>query len=124
MRFLINVNLPRSLGRLLGEAGHSCRHALDVGLGEASDSHIIGVARETGETILTHDVDYGGLLAFLGSSAPSVVIFRIRKINAASLASAMLAAWDRISNALDEGAVVTIDDSAVRVRHLPIRQAN
>lgn len=35
-------------------------------------------AGRNSETILTHDLDYGHLLAFSGETAPSVIIFRLR----------------------------------------------
>ena len=64
MKFLLNMNLPRRLSGFLSEAGHTCRHAGDIGLAETPDRDIIVVAQGTGEVILTHDLDYGGLLAF------------------------------------------------------------
>ena len=44
MKFLLNMNLPRVLGRRLVAAGHPCRHVGDIGLGEASDVEIIVAA--------------------------------------------------------------------------------
>ena len=84
MKFLINMNLPRELGRRLSNLGHDCRHVGDVGLSDASDEAIVEAARKAGETILTHDLDYGSLLAFSGEPSPSVVIFRLRNIRQSS----------------------------------------
>jgi len=68
------MNLSRELGRLLEIQGHAWRHARDAGLGEATDSTIVEIAKANGEVILTHDLDYGHLLAFSGDARPSVVI--------------------------------------------------
>ena len=39
----------------------------------ASDAEILTTAKAESECVLTHDLDYGQLLAFSGESAPSVV---------------------------------------------------
>ncbi len=120
MRFPLNMNLPRELGRRLAGAGHQCRHAGDVGLSRAGDREIVEVAREAGEAILTHDLDYGNLLAFSGAPGPSVVTFRLRKARAAALAAALIAAWEQVGEPIEGGAIVVIGDATVRVRRLPM----
>lgn len=87
MKFLLNMNLPRVLGRRLVAAGHPCRHAGDIGLGGARDVEIMAEAGRNHEIILTHDLDYGHLLAFSGETAPSVIIFRRRNTHPARLLS-------------------------------------
>ena len=84
MKFLLNMNLPRVLGKRLVAAGHLCRHVGDIGLGAASDVEIMVEAGRNHETILTHDLDYGHLLAFSGETAPSVIIFRLRNTHPVS----------------------------------------
>ncbi len=41
MKFLLNMNLPRALGRMLAPAGHEWRHAGDIGMARASDVNIL-----------------------------------------------------------------------------------
>lgn len=120
MRFLLNMNLPRKLCRLLAEAGHVCRHCGDVGLARAADPAIVEMARAHGEAVLTHDLDYGGVLAFSGQASPSVVIFRLRNTNCENLRDRLLGVWPQVSRPLAEGAIVVIEDAAVRIRALPI----
>ena len=64
MRFLLNMNVPRELGRRLRDEGHEYRHVGDIGMAQASDVVIVEEARTHGKVILTHDLDYGHLLAF------------------------------------------------------------
>ena len=66
MRFLLNMNVPRELGRRLTAKGHECRHSGDIGMTQASDVAIMEKARANKEIIVTHDLDYGHLLAFSG----------------------------------------------------------
>jgi predicted nuclease of predicted toxin-antitoxin system len=74
MKFLLNMNMPRSLAKRLQDKGYLCRHAGDIGLSYAEDWEIIEEARRQGEIILTHDLDYGRLLAFTRQSSPSIII--------------------------------------------------
>lgn len=119
MKFLLDMNLPRELAHRLILAGHQCRHVADIGLSRAEDLEIVAAAREAREVILTHDLDYGGLLAFSEAGEPSVVIFRTRDVSVQNLASRLLGLMPRIEHALSDGAVVVISDEAARVRRLP-----
>ncbi|MFD2572787.1 DUF5615 family PIN-like protein [Spirosoma soli] len=82
MKFLLDVNIPPSLRESLKTHGHSYRWVPICMSPTTSDTDIIQEAISTGEVILTHDTDFGTLLSFLGTKEPSVVIFRIDKINA------------------------------------------
>lgn len=120
MRFLLNMNIPRELGRRLTDEGHDCRHVGDIGMAQASDLAITENARTSGEVILTHDLDYGYLLAFSGESVPSVVIFRLRDTHPKNLFARLTGTWHEIEKPLLEGAIVVMEDSAFRIRGLPI----
>ncbi len=120
MKFLLNMNLPRELGRKLAALGHEWRHVADVGMARAADADILALARGQGECLLTHDLDYGQLLAFSGEPAPSVVIYRLRRVDADLMFRRMADAWSEIQEALKAGAIVIIEESASRIRRLPV----
>jgi predicted nuclease of predicted toxin-antitoxin system len=120
MKFLLNMNVPRDLGRRLAAQGHECRHVGDVGMAQASDVAIVEEARGNQETIVTHDLDYGHLLAFSGQPAPSVVIFRLRNTHPDNLFTRITGTWSEIEKPLLEGAIVALEDAAFRIRRLPI----
>jgi predicted nuclease of predicted toxin-antitoxin system len=122
MRFLLNMNLPRALGRRLAEAGHDWRHVGDIGLAQATDAEIMAEAERNREVIITHDLDYGHLLAFSGDTAPSVVIYRLRNTHPETLFTRLMAVWPEVEKPLREGAIVILEDAALRVRPLPIRE--
>lgn len=114
------MNLPRELGRLLQSRGHQFQHARDMGLSEAADRVILEAARTKGQVVLTHDLDFGGLMAFSGDAQPSVVIFRCRNNLAKALFERMIRNWEELEPALERGAIVLIEDAAVRIRRLPV----
>lgn len=114
------MNLSRELGRLLATHGHTWRHARDAGLAEAADSAIVEITKANGEVILTHDLDYGQLLAFSGDVRPSVVIFRRRNVLPSVLFGTLMKIWEEVEPALEAGALVLLEDASVRIRRLPI----
>lgn len=121
MNFLLNMNLPRSLGKRLQREGHACRHAADIGLSRAEDPEIIREAAKNKEVILTHDLDYGDLLAFSGDREPSVVIFRVLNTHVDNLFQCLVSRWSEIEKPLQQGAIVIIEDAAFRIRELPVK---
>lgn len=123
MKFLLDMNLPRSLGKRLEEAGHECRHVGDLGLSQAKDMDIMAEAKENQEVILTHDLDFGHLLAFSGDMVPSVIIFRLRDCHPVQLFARLSAVLPAIDEPLREGAITILEDAAVRIRRLPIPSA-
>jgi len=120
MKFLLNMNVPRQLGQRLAGRGHACRHVGDVGMAEAGDPAIVAEARANGETIITHDLDYGHLLAFSGRKSPSVIIIRMRNSHPERMFARLAAAWPKIEGDLSRGAIAVIEDGALRIRVLPI----
>lgn len=122
MRFLLNMNVPRELGRRLKAEGHECRHVGDMGMAQAGDVAIMEEARGGKEVIVTHDLDYSHLLAFSGQPTPSVIILRLRNTRPDNLFARIMSAWPEIEKPLLEGAIVTLEDAALRIRRLPIMQ--
>ncbi len=45
MRFLLNMKMPRELGRGLIAGGHEYRHVGDIGMAQANDVDIVNEAR-------------------------------------------------------------------------------
>lgn len=59
MKFLLDVNIPPSLGERLKATGHSYRWAPLVMAPTTSDEVILQEALLQDEVILTHDTDFG-----------------------------------------------------------------
>jgi predicted nuclease of predicted toxin-antitoxin system len=58
MKFLIDEDLPRSLGLLLMNNGHDAIDVRDIGLRGAKDAEIAEYARQNQFCILTGDYDF------------------------------------------------------------------
>jgi len=122
MKFLLDMNVPRTLGVRLASRGHECRHVADIGMDRASDLAIVEEARAKREIIVTHDLDYGQLLAFSGEPEPSAVTFRLRDTRPDNLFARIWDVWSQVEGPLAAGAVVLLEDAALRIRKLPIEK--
>jgi len=120
VKFLLNMNVSRRLQERLRREGHQCRHAADIGFDKAPDTAIVEEARTHSEVIITEDLDYGHLLAFSGRSSPSVILLRVRNTHPDNHFHVITKTWAEIEKPLQEGAIVIVEDSAVRIRKLPI----
>lgn len=120
MKFLLDVGITPALGRLLEADGHSFRYLPDFYSNKTTDANILDIARQHGEVALTHDLDFGTLLAFSGQRLPSVILFRLHRISAEVFYQLIRAHWETIERPLQEGAFVVMEASSVRIRMLPI----
>ena len=71
---------------------------------------------------MTHDLDFGALLAAGGQQSPSVIQLRTADLAPDASAPLLIAALDQTSDTLADGALVTVSPSESRVRILPLRR--
>lgn len=120
MRILIDMNLsPRWVGFLVA-AGHFAEHWINVGDARASDVEIMAHARAHGCVVLTHDLDFGAILAATQGLKPSVIQIRSADLDPGSIGTAVLALLVQVAGELEEGALVTLDPQGARIRLLPL----
>jgi len=92
----------------------------EIGMSRASDADILRRAHTESRACVTLDADFHSLLATSGERDPSVIRIRKEGLDAAALAALLQRIWPRIENALHSGALVTVTEQSVRVRHMPI----
>ena len=78
--------------------------------------------REKGFVVVTLDADFHAIIAVENASTPSVIRIRREGMKAHALASLLIEVWPALSEMLENGALVTIDDRSVRVRSIPIHK--
>jgi predicted nuclease of predicted toxin-antitoxin system len=111
---------PRWTG-IFESAGYSVTHWLDCGDPGALDSEILYFAKEHGFVLLTHDLDFGAMLAATSGTSPSVIQIRARNLNPDLIANEVIAAIDQVTNEIQAGALLIIQPGSVRVRVLPLQ---
>ncbi len=105
----------------LRDQGHDAVHLREEGLQRAVDEAILAKAREEGRILLTLDLDFGYLLAISGEQLPSVVLFRLGNESAEVVNKRLADVLDQCVDDLQAGAIITVSETAIRVRRLPIR---
>jgi predicted nuclease of predicted toxin-antitoxin system len=85
------------------------------------DEEIIEKARQEGRIILTHDLDFGRLIALSQEQLPSVITFRLDNMQPALVNHYLVEALTRFEVELTSGVLVSINEQAIRARAVPIK---
>ncbi len=117
---LLDQGLPRSTVPYLGDAGLKADHVGELGLADAADRTILARARDHGQIVVTLDADFHAQLALSGASGPSVIRIRIEGLKAKQLADLLVRVLEQCREDLKSGAMVTVTESSIRIRHLPL----
>ncbi len=114
------MNLSPDWLPLRRQHGIEAVHWSTIGAHNAPDTQIMQWARDNGCVVFTHDLDFGILLAHNRSAGPSVIQVRTQDVSPNHLAPFVLQALKVHGKPLENGAILTIDESKSRVRILPI----
>jgi predicted nuclease of predicted toxin-antitoxin system len=93
---------------------------LDQGLHRLADRDILKKAKDEGRIVLTHDLDFGDLMAASGARLPSVIIFRLSNMSAANVNLYLDIILRQHEQALHEGVILSVTERRIRIRPLPI----
>lgn len=120
MKFLADMGISPKTVDALGRLGYQAVHLQQQGLHQLTDVKILEKARREGYVLLTHDLDFGDLLAASGANLPSVIIFRLRNMRPEHVDVHLHRIISQCAKALQEGAIITVTEGRVRVRNLPL----
>ena len=104
----------------LRDQSHDALHLREQGLQRLPDNQIFRKAVAENRPVLTFDLDFGEIVAFSGRQKVSVVLFRLRNTRTFHIIERLRVALEQSGSALQQGAVVVVEESRVRVRRLPI----
>ncbi len=120
MRFLADMGISPKTVEWLRDSHHDAAHIGDERLHKAADSDIIAKAVAENRIILTHDLDFGAIMAGSRAALPSLVIFRLANMQPDRVSRYLEVLIERYGASLEEGVIVVITEKKIRVRHLPI----
>lgn len=119
MKILVDMSLtPRWVG-VFQSAGIFASHWSAFGRGDAPDVEIMKFAADHGYLVLTHDLDFGAMLAATKGAGPSVIQLRARDISPDAIGMDVVSALRQMEKELEAGALLTIDTDRMRLRLLP-----
>lgn len=121
MKLIVDMNLsPRWIG-VLDDAGFEAVHWTSLGAKNAPDSEIMAYAKAADYVVLTHDLDFGAILAATHGRKPSVVQIRAEDVSPDAIGEQIIVALRQMTSELEEGALLTVDPDRTRMRLLPLQ---
>ncbi len=120
IKIIIDMNLPPSLVSILKNEGWETLHWSSIGDPGATDSEIMRYAKKGGYMVITHDLDFGAILAATGWKTPSVIQIRTQDVFPEAIGKMIIATIHQFSNEIKKGALISVDESRSRARILPI----
>lgn len=120
MRLLADVHISPRTVDWLRSLGHDVVRVGEILTASAPDRAIVVEAIRDERVILTQDLDFSGLIAVSGRSKPSVISLRLSSSRVEAVNRRLEQVLPVIGEALLEGALVTVEDSFVRTRRIPI----
>jgi len=120
MKCLADMGISPKTVAFLQDLGHDAVHLHDEGLGQLSDPAILEKARREGRVLITHDLDFGELVAASGAKLPSVVLFRLRNMRPKQVNGYIEKVLAQHQNVLEQGAIISVTEGQIRVRLLPL----
>ena len=120
MKLLVDMNLsPRWISTLAAARIESV-HWSTLGARNAPDTEIMAFAAANDYVVLTHDLDFGAILAATQGEKPSVVQIRAEDVSPDVIGVPVVTALRQMADELEAGALVTVDPNRTRLRVLPL----
>jgi predicted nuclease of predicted toxin-antitoxin system len=119
MKLLLDQGLPRSAAVLLRAQEVDAVHVGEIGMATAADADILVQGDQEQRVVVTLDADFHALLALSGALSPSVIRIRIEGLRGEGLVVLLQKVLEEFSEELELGAVVTVQETRMRVRRLP-----
>ncbi|MDZ7576680.1 MAG: DUF5615 family PIN-like protein [Candidatus Nanopelagicales bacterium] len=120
MKLLIDMNLSPRWVDTLATAGIESVHWSTIGAPTTPDPDVMAFARTHGYVVLTHDLDFGAILAATHGDRPSVVQIRAMNLAPEVIAANVITAVRQLGTELESGALLTVEPGRTRARLLPL----
>jgi predicted nuclease of predicted toxin-antitoxin system len=120
MRFLADMGVDIRVVQWLRQNGHDAKHLRDEGLHRIPNGEIFVKAISENRVIVTFDLDFGEIVALSLGQKASVILFRLHNTRTSHLIKRLATVLADTAEALEQGAVVVVEESRHRIRYLPL----
>lgn len=119
MRLLLDMNMPLPAAEWLRAEGHDAVHLRELGVERLADRQIVAYAGAEDRVLITCDLDFGDIVGSNPNPRSSVILLRLRSLRYARLRQRLEVALAQTADALEQGAVVLVEEARIRVRSVP-----
>lgn len=120
MRYVVDLHISPLTVAALRDEGYDITRVTDLLPPTASDEAILTAARHRGATLISADLDFSALIALGQEAGPSLVSLRLMYPTPDRVTQILRHSLPQIERELEQGAIVSIDETTCRVRRLPI----
>lgn len=120
MKIIADVNVSRRVVEKLRGEGIDVIRSTDLLDARATDTEILAEATRLGAIVMSHDQDFTALLATRNAVGPSLINLRVSYVDIDRLTRKIVDVLSLTKDDLASGAIVTIEDTRVRVHRLPV----
>jgi predicted nuclease of predicted toxin-antitoxin system len=120
MKLMIDMNLSPEWVKVLEAEGVDAVHWSTVGSVSALDKELMAWAKRNGHIVLTHDLDFGAILAATNADAPSVIQLRFQNLVPSEARELVVKVLHDYRHELEQGVLISLDEDKARIRILPL----
>jgi predicted nuclease of predicted toxin-antitoxin system len=121
LEFLANMNISPLTVEQLRTQGWNITRVSEVMEKGSKDIDILIFAQKQNKIVITQDLDFSILLALRGYTKPSVINLRLENPKPDLVSARIVDVVSMMEKDLEEGVVITIDETSARYRNLPIK---
>ncbi len=121
MKLIVDMNHSPEWVEFLMHNGFNAEHWSSIGLAQALDVVIMAYAEAQNCVVLTNDLDFGSMLAATNGVKPSVIQIRSNDLRPTTIGTQIIQALHQTEEALNLGALVTVDAKKARIAFLPLK---
>ena len=119
MRFLADMGVAIGVVNWLRQNGHDAKHLREEGLHRIPNGEIFAKAISENRIVITFDLDFGEIVALSKKERVSLILFRLHNTRTPHLINRLSTVLEDSAEALEQGAVIVVEESRHRVRYLP-----
>ena len=119
-KLLADIHISPLTVAELRTIGYEIHRISDFISASASDAKIIELAILERAAIITQELDFSALVAQSGLNKPSIVSLRVSDAKPHRITTILKTVLTQIESDLQEGAIVSIEETEYRIRKLPI----
>ena len=119
--FLANMNISPITVEALRNHGWDIIRVSEVMDEKSKDMDVLRYAQKQNRVVITQDLDFSQILALRGYAKPSLINLRFENARPDFVTARIIDVVSSMEKELEEGVVVTVDETSARYKNLPIR---